>query len=239
VSPFDPIPAEEFYAANRRRRDSRQWDHGFFRSADGERGMQITWLEATDEVCALIGGGRYPDDFILLGSAPSYRCLEAMLVDRPGYDTSIGWVAERLAGMPTDPREVESMLATFEARMQAESEEAERRELASFEVVDLADLPATNGEEADRYRDADWPAIAELAVTLLKEGVSPHDEEAIRARGRVGLTGEDRGLLQSLFFDPIAIPREASAFINGRHRTAAMRAAGVKSCVVHTDRGFE
>lgn len=234
---FDPTPADEFFAGDRRRSRSRQLDYGRFQSMDGQRGMQITWLEQTGEVCALIGGGQYPDGFILLGSAPSYECMEAVLIDRPGYDASIGWVAERLAGIPSDPGEIESMLVSYEARMEAETEEGERRELASFEVVDLEELPATDAELAERYGKADWPAIASLAIELLEEEVSPHDDKTIRARGTAALTNEGCGLLQSLFFAPIAIPREASAFINGRHRIAAMRAAGVRRCVVHTDRG--
>jgi hypothetical protein len=234
-----PIPAEAFYAADQRRRDSRQWDNGFFRSEDGEKEMQITWLEATGEVCALIGGGRNPDGFILLGTAPNFDCIAAVLIDRPGRDASIGWVAERLAEIPTDPGEIESMVAAYKARIQADTEEGERREVASFEVVDLAELPATDTELAERYLDADWCAIAGLAVDLLEGGVSPHDDEAIQARGAAVLPDDDGVLLWSLFFTPIAIPREATAFIDGRHRTAAMRAAGVRRCVVHTDRGFE
>jgi hypothetical protein len=201
--------------------------------------MQITWLEGTGEVCALIGGGRYPDGFIELGVAPSYECVEAVLIDRPGHDASIGWVAERLAEIPGDPGEIKSIVAAYEARMQAEAEEGERRELASFEVVELAELPVTDAELAERYGDADWLAIADLAVELLEEGVSPHDDETIQARGTGVLAKEDCVLLSSLYFAPIAIPREASAFVDGRHRTAAMRAAGVSRCVVHIDRGEE
>jgi hypothetical protein len=233
------IAAEEFFAGDQRRRRSRQWDYGFFRSVDGNRGMLTTWFEATGEVCALIGGGQNSDGFILLGTAPSYQCVEAILIDAPEHDTSIGWVAERLAHIPADPAGIASLLAAHEARTQAETKEAERRYLASFEVVDLVELPVTDGKLAKRYGCADWLAIAELAVELLEEGVSPRDDETVRTRGSSVLTRESCGLLRSLFFDPIAIPREASAFINGRHRTAAMRAAGVRRCVVHTDRGHE
>jgi hypothetical protein len=132
--------------------------------------MQVTWLEETGEVCALIGGGQHPDGFIVLGIVPSYELLGAVLIDRPGYDTSVGWVAERLAQTPTDPGEIELVVAAYEARVQGEAEEDERRELASFEVVDLDELPSTDAELAERYGDADWPAIAALAVELLAEG---------------------------------------------------------------------
>jgi hypothetical protein len=199
--------------------------------------MQTTWLEATGEVCALIGGGCSPEAFILLGTAPSYRCVEAVLVDPPGHDASIRWVTKMLARIPGDSGEVESLLAAHEERVQAEAEEEERRDVASFEVVDLSELPETDEEEAERYRDASWSVIAALAVELLESGVSPRDDATILARGTKELTKNGPGLLSSLFQDPIAIPLEASAFINGRHRTAAMRAAGVKRCVVHTDRG--
>jgi hypothetical protein len=201
--------------------------------------MMTTWFEETGEVCALIGGGANPEGFVLLGTAPSYQCLEAVLIDPPGYDASISWVAERLDAIPADPGGIESLLAAHETRAQAETEEAERRELASFEVVDLAELPMTGEIEAERYGDADWQSIAGLAVELFGGGISPHDDQAIGARGAEVLKEDDCGLLRSLFFDPIAIPREASAFINGRHRTAAMRTAGVKRCVVHTDRGHQ
>jgi len=91
--------------------------------------------------------------------------------------------------------------------------------------------------QAGRYGKEDWPTIAAIAAELLESGVSPRDEATISARGAEQLTEDGCGLLMSLFGDPIAIPLEASAFINGRHRTAAMRAAGVRRCVVHTDRG--
>jgi hypothetical protein len=237
VTDFVAIPAEQFFAEDARRYGSRQWDYGFFCSEDGDRGMQTTWLEATGEVCALIGGGRYPDAFILLGTAPSYLAMEAVLVDPPGPETSIRWVAEKLRQIPQDTEGLRKFLTAYEARVQSEAEEAERQDLASFEVVELLQLPETEEQEAKRYGEADWPKIAHIAVDLLETGVSPHDDEAILARGKDELTDEGCGLLHSLFHDPIAIPQEASAFINGRHRTAAMRAAGVKRCVVHTDRG--
>lgn len=234
---FVAIPAEQFFAQDVRRRESSQWDYGFFRSEDGGHGMLTTWIEATGEVCALIGGGRYPDGFILLGTAPSYQAVEAVLADPPGPETSICWVAERLRYIPRDDEKLRSLLAAYEARIHEEAEEAERQELASFEVVELSELPETEERESERYGEADWLAIAHVAVDLLEAGVSPHDEETILARGRSELTSTGCGLLHSLFHDPIAIPLEASDFINGRHRTAAMRAAGVKRCVVHTDRG--
>jgi hypothetical protein len=237
VADFVAIPAEQFFAEDARRRNSSQWDYGFFRSVDGDHGMLTTWIEATGEVCALIGGGRYPKAFVLLGTAPSYKVVEAVLVDRPGPDASICWVAHRLRHIPQDAEKLRLLLATYEARVQEEAEEAERQELASFEVVELSELPETEEAEAERYSEEDWPAIAQISVELLEAGVSAHDDDAIMARGRNELTSTGCGLLHSLFHDPIAIPQEASAFINGRHRTAAMRAAGVKRCVVHTDRG--
>lgn len=67
---------------------------------------------------------------------------------------------------------------------------------------------------------------------------SARDQDSILARGRLDVGLEDCGLLWIPFYDPIAIPAEGTAFINGRHRTASVRAAGVRHCVVHTDRGF-
>ncbi len=234
---FAPIPAGRFYEDDPRRDGSRQLDYCFFRSEDGQCGMRTTWIEATGEVCALIGGGSHPEAFILLGNAPSYRCLEAVLEEPPSHDTSIVWVAEMLEQIPDDPRDVESLVAAYNAGIRAEAEDEERRDLASFEVVELASLPETDEEQAERYGEEDWPAIASIAVELSESGVSPRDDASILARGEEELTEEGCGLLRSLFRDPIAIPLEASAFINGRHRTAAMRAAGVRRCVIHTDRG--
>lgn len=237
MSDFVPIPAEQFFRDEPRRHGSRQLDHSFFRSKDGLRGMRTTWIEATGEVCALVGGGSHPEAFIVLGSAPSYRCLEAVLEDPPSHDTSIAWVAEMLEGISGDPSEVESLVAAYDGRIQAAVEDEERRDLASFEVIQLVSLPETNEELAERYGKEDWLAIAAIAVDLLESGVSPRDDAKILARGKEELTEDGCGLLRSLFRDPIAIPLEGSAFINGRHRTAAMRTAGVRRCVVHTDRG--
>lgn len=237
MADFVAILAEQFFVEDARRRESSQWDYGFFRAVDGNHGMLITWIEATGEVCALIGGGRYPKAFILLGTAPSYKAVEAALVDRPGPEASICWVVERLRHIPQDAEKLRSWLAGYGARVQEEAEEAERQDLASFEVVELSNLPETDEAEAERYREEEWQAIARIAVDLLEAGVSPHDDEAILARGRKELTSTGCGLLHSLFHDPIAIPQEASDFIDGRHRTAALRAAGVQRCVVHTDRG--
>jgi hypothetical protein len=237
VPEFSPIPAKRFFAENPRRRGSAQWDHGFFLSEDEKRGMQLTWIEATGEVCALIGAGRYPEAFILLGTAPSYTAMEAVLVDPPGNHASIRWVADMLQRIPGEDKDVRALVADYEARLQEEAEKVEREALASFEIIELSELPDTEEQEAERYAGENWPAIARIAVELLETGVSPRDDEAILARGRPELTKDGCGLLRSLFCDPIAIPKEASAFINGRHRTAAMRAAGVKRCVVDTDRG--
>jgi hypothetical protein len=199
--------------------------------------MRVTWIKATSEVCALIGGSRYPEAFILLGTAPSYESMEAVLFDPPGPRASIRWVAEMLRGIPGEDKDVQALVADYEARMREEDERAVREALASFEVVELSELPETDEQEAERYGEENWAAIARIAVELFEGGVSPRDDEAILARGRRELTTDGCGLLRSLFCDPIAIPKDASAFINGRHRTSAMRAAGVKRCVVDTDRG--
>lgn len=234
---FHPIPAEQFLAQDPRRQNSRQWDHGHFSDDDHGRRSLLTWIEATQEVCALVGGGRYPEAFILLGRAPTHRCLEAVLENRPDHEASIAWVAEMLDGIPADPEDVRSLVAAYDSRVRAEAENEERRYLESFEVVELSSLPETDRKEAIRYADEDWAAIATVAVELLASGVSPRDEESILERGGEVLSDSGCGLLGSLFGDPIAIPREGTAFINGRHRTAAMRAAGVPRCVVHIDRG--
>ncbi len=232
------IPAMRFLAEDPRRRGSRQWDHGFFRCKDGERGSLVTWIEATGEVCALVGSGSEPEAFIPLGTAPSHRALEAVLDDRPDASASIVWVAQRLEEIPKEPDAIDALISGYEERLRIEAEETERAHLASFEVLELTELPDTDEEEAERWGGADWTKIAEIAVELSDAGVSARDQKSIEARGQVALDAKDVGLLWSLFYDPIAIPSEGTIFINGRHRTAAMRAVGVRRCVVHTDRGF-
>jgi len=235
---YSATPSERFFEEDSNRGESRQLDYGFFQLEDGGRGSMVTWFETTNEVCALIGSGSKPQAFILLGTAPSYRSLEAVLADRPEPSTSIVWVAEQLKNMPRDPDALGDLVSTYEERLLIEAEDIERRHLASFEVMALAELPETEEEEAERWSMANWPSIAQIAVELWEAGVSARDQESIVERGSRDLGPEDCGLLWSLFYDPIAIPTENTAFINGRHRTAAMRAAGVIRCVVHTDKGF-
>jgi hypothetical protein len=164
--------------------------------------------------------------------------LEAVLVDRPDFRTSIVWVAEMLGRISGETGASEELVSRYEERLRLEAAEGERRHLASFQVIDLSTLPETEKHEGERYAEADWPVIARIAVGLLETGVSPRDQTAIITQGRVELSEQDCGLLWSLFYDPIAIPREGSLFINGRHRTASMRAAGAERAVVHTDRGY-
>lgn len=198
----------------------------------------VTWFEATHEVCALVGGGRYPDAFILLGKAPSFKSLEAVLVDRPGPATSVVWVAEMVDKIPGEDATIEELVSAYDERLRVEAEEDERRHLASFEVIDLCQLPRTEACETERHGEADWVGIARIAVDLLETGISPCDQSVITSRGQLELNEEDCGLLWSLFCDPIAITGDRSVFINGRHRTASMRATGVTRSVVHTDRGY-
>lgn len=52
--------------------------------------------------------------------------------------------------------------------------------------------------------------------------------------GKRRLSPNDVGWLQSLFYDPIAWRPHLGEFDNGRHRTCAMRSAGVSQIAVDT-----
>jgi hypothetical protein len=122
---------------------------------------------------------------------------------------------------------------------------------ASFEVVQLEDLPPVNRADIphipsdDRpcgcyWCQANWKAIADGSVTILEEGIDPLDPLAIDARAEeLGLDLESRGWLLTLFspVDAIIVLRNSQQFTNGMHRTHALRLAGVDRCVVYTGTG--
>jgi hypothetical protein len=230
------LNAAEFYGANPRRAESKQWDRGHW--YEGPRHAQITWIEATWEVCAIYG--RHDEEsYEVLGRLPSYELLEALLADGHEHDQSLGWARGRIQCAPTG-RQADELVAAYATRLAAEDADQERREIASFEVVDLSDLPSTPEEFAERYPDSDWSAIAELAVAAFESGISPRDLRAVeRFAARSELSPHDRSALLSLFVDPIVARPGDDHFTNGRHRVAAMRRASVRRCVVHTHAGYD
>ena len=126
----------------------------------------------------------------------------------------------------------------------------------SFEVVSLSALPSIDDPEElplepDEWRFprlnldayvhvADWRRIAEVAVEWLESGSDPLDVAAIAEHARKReLDSDDIDWLLSLFrpFDAIEWLRGGSKVTGGRKRLHALRAAGVKRCVVYTGRG--
>lgn len=115
---------------------------------------------------------------------------------------------------------------------------------ASFEVVQLENLPSLDGvklstTKLESFGEFDWPRIAAAAVTVLRTGVDPLDEDAIDHEAlKCGLDANETEWLHSLFSPTtaIAVLGGAPYFHEGRHRTHVMRAQGVKECVVYTGR---
>jgi hypothetical protein len=127
----------------------------------------------------------------------------------------------------------------------------EDEERASFEIVELAELPAVDRDDIPTvpslvrpcgcsWCEADWLLIAACSVAILEEGLDPLDHDAVALRAvALGLEGGDLGWLVSLFtpHNAIVVLRDSHQFTNGMHRTHALRMAGVKRCVVYTGRG--
>jgi len=83
----------------------------------------------------------------------------------------------------------------------------------------------------------DWPLIARVAVEYLEQGGDPRDHEAIDAAvRRAGLDpGERAGWHVGDLFDlPIEVDG-CGEWVNGRHRTHALRMAGAARTVTCVD----
>jgi hypothetical protein len=131
-------------------------------------------------------------------------------------------------------------LAALRERRIEEEQAQLAAERASYEVVRLDTLPPiVELEDAKQCVRADWRAIAETAVLMLRGGVDPLDGDQVSALCEAsGLSASDQRWLASLFRDPIVVSDESEHYTNGRHRTLAMRIAGVHECVVHTYAGY-
>jgi hypothetical protein len=86
-----------------------------------------------------------------------------------------------------------------------------------------------------RYHQYDWRAIAAASIELFETLDSKSQHSEIVDRASVLLANEaDRGLLVSLFSDPIKWSPGATAITNGQHRICALKAAGAALCVART-----
>lgn len=121
----------------------------------------------------------------------------------------------------------------------AEIEATNARERASMQIVSLADLPTPDLEPGRPYTAADWLTIAAAANKILNEVFDVLDLGAVvNAVSSAPLNVSDRDWLLSLFRDPIVVSLGARQFTNGRHRTAALIAASVRTCVIHVEPGY-
>src|SRR4051812_27068426 len=123
---------------------------------------------------------------------------------------------------------------------------------ASFEVLRVADLPEIERADiqvvpADDGRpcacdwcaaagDVDWAAVAAASAMVVRDGLDVLDERAIAERGlALGLADHEAGWLLTLFVPSIAITvlRGSGQFINGMHRTHALRLACAEEVAVY------
>lgn len=100
----------------------------------------------------------------------------------------------------------------------------------------------TGGRECCWYHGGDWAEVIDVAVRLVDENeASGIDDDGLRrqvlaaARGE-GLSGWRLQALDSLIHDPISIhaatKERPAVFVNGQHRTRAMRDAAVSAVLV-------
>jgi hypothetical protein len=147
-----------------------------------------------------------------------------------------------ISPLPSIKLAADEQLRLAEIR-QADEEECQAilvRERASMQIVALDDLPPTDVELPSSYRDANWAQVAEFAEQLLRSGIDPLNRDAVRRETKRRLADlGDAGWVLSLFFDPIVVSLESKQYTNGRHRTHAMRLAGVRTCVIHVEPGYE
>jgi len=128
-------------------------------------------------------------------------------------------------------------LSEVRDRRRREDERWTAGERASFQVIELQHLPPTDDVDPTAP-DADWPTVVDVATSILDDGVDPLDQRAVRrAIEAVRLPALEAGLLASPFRDAIVAAPGDESFTNGRHRTAAMRDAGVAACVINTRAG--
>jgi hypothetical protein len=93
-----------------------------------------------------------------------------------------------------------------------------------LQTLTPADLAACS------YHDANWRVIADESVAVL-EDLGVRDERSDYAEeARKRLQGKERGLLESLFGDPIIVGE--GGYTNGQHRGCALRFSGAAGAAV-------
>ena len=87
-----------------------------------------------------------------------------------------------------------------------------------------------------RYHDGDWAAIADESVRIVEKLGVRHQDEYLEAAAQSRLGEDDRGWLESLFFDPVDIA--GGSYTNGQHRGCALRFSGASRAAVVTGDEF-
>jgi hypothetical protein len=78
----------------------------------------------------------------------------------------------------------------------------------------------------------DWYSVSQVAVEVFEAGVDPLDRGEVKHRvAQSNLREADRSWAEDLFCQPVAIYSRSRLWVDGRHRTQAMREAGVKRCL--------
>jgi hypothetical protein len=122
----------------------------------------------------------------------------------------------------------EEILATLEAQDHDEEAANERRAGTIF----LASLTPSDLELCS-YHQANWRSIADQSVAILEALGTRDDRGDYQREARRRLRGKERGLLESLFRDPIVVGD--GGYTNGQHRGCALRFSGAQRAAVVVD----
>jgi hypothetical protein len=161
----------EFYAADERRRDSDESDHGYWWSSENQASFRVTRIHTTGEVIAVALGGRasgrptvldyssgnpfgvadegddLPDDVNngpveVLGRLSDDELVRALLWHpRRSSPPSFDEVRQRLLRAPQTPAARAAVLSGWREALAAEAAEADAERRASYEVISLDALP--------------------------------------------------------------------------------------------------
>jgi hypothetical protein len=107
-------------------------------------------------------------------------------------------------------------------------------ERTAFRVVSIDTLPDSEVDLAGWHGPhVDWYSVSQVAVEIFEAGVDPLDHDEVKRRVTESeLRPGDRSWAEGLFCEPVGIYRRSRRWVDGRHRTNAMRGAGVKRCLV-------
>jgi hypothetical protein len=161
----------EFYAADERRRDSNESDHGHWWSSQNRASFRVTRIHTTGEVIAVAHGGRasgrptvvdystsnpfhvadegddLPNDLNdgpveVLGQLSDDELMRALLwYPRRSSPPSFEEVRERLLRAPETPAGRAAAIRRWRETLAVEAAEADAERRASYEVISLAALP--------------------------------------------------------------------------------------------------